>query len=68
MRWLGHVAHMGEKRNAYVVLVRKHEGKNRLEDLGIAGRIMLEWILKNQDGRSWTKVMWLSIVTSDKLL
>jgi hypothetical protein len=31
-RWrrVGHVAHRGEKRNAYTVLARKHEGKRRL--------------------------------------
>jgi hypothetical protein len=28
MRWPGHVARMGEKRNAYKLLVGKPEGKN----------------------------------------
>jgi hypothetical protein len=27
MRWIGHVAHMEEMRNAYNILVGKHEGK-----------------------------------------
>jgi hypothetical protein len=27
MRWAGHVARMGKKRNAYRILVRKPEGK-----------------------------------------
>jgi hypothetical protein len=31
MRWAGHVARMGEKRNAYRVLVGKSEGKSPLE-------------------------------------
>jgi hypothetical protein len=31
MRWAGHVARMGEKRNAYRILVRKPEGKRPLE-------------------------------------
>jgi hypothetical protein len=31
MRWVGHVAHMGEERNIYRVLVRKPEGKRPLE-------------------------------------
>jgi hypothetical protein len=30
MRWAGHVAHMGEKRNAYRNLVGKPEGKRPL--------------------------------------
>jgi hypothetical protein len=31
MRWAGHVAQMGEKRNAYSILVGKPEGKRPLE-------------------------------------
>jgi hypothetical protein len=30
MRWAGHVARIGEKRNAYRILVRKPEGKRPL--------------------------------------
>jgi hypothetical protein len=30
MGWTGHVAHMGEKRNAYRILVGKPEGKRPL--------------------------------------
>jgi hypothetical protein len=30
MRWAGHVARMGEERNLYSVLVRKHKGKRPL--------------------------------------
>jgi hypothetical protein len=30
MRWAGHVARMGEKKNAYGLLVGKPEGKKRL--------------------------------------
>jgi hypothetical protein len=30
MRWAGHVARMGEKRNAYRILVGKLEGKRPL--------------------------------------
>jgi hypothetical protein len=38
MRWAGHVARMGEKRNAYRLLVGKPEGKRPL------GRPRLRWI------------------------
>jgi hypothetical protein len=31
MRWAGHVAQMGEKRNAYRILVGKPEGKRPVE-------------------------------------
>jgi hypothetical protein len=30
MRWAGHVAHMGEKRNAYGILVGNPEGRRPL--------------------------------------
>jgi hypothetical protein len=32
VRWAGHVAQMGEKRNAYGILLGKTEGKNHWED------------------------------------
>jgi hypothetical protein len=38
MRWSGHVAQMGEKRNAYRILVGKPEGKRPL------GRSRCRWV------------------------
>jgi hypothetical protein len=40
MRWAGHVALMGENRNAYRLLVGKPEGKR---PLGGCGRCGLDW-------------------------
>jgi hypothetical protein len=37
MRWVGHVARMGNRRGAYRILVGKPEGKNHLEDLDVNG-------------------------------
>jgi hypothetical protein len=34
-------------RNVYKILVRKSEGKDHLEDLGVDGSIIPEWILGN---------------------
>jgi hypothetical protein len=45
MRWAGHIAHIGEMRNAYNILVGKSEGNNHSEDLDVDGKIILEWIL-----------------------
>jgi hypothetical protein len=39
MRWTGHEARIGEKRNAYRLLVGKPEGRRLL------GRPILRWIL-----------------------
>jgi hypothetical protein len=38
MRWAWHIARMGEKRNAYRILVGKLEGKRRL------GRPRRKWV------------------------
>jgi hypothetical protein len=47
MRWMGPIAHMGEKRSACSVLGVKHEEKRQLQDLGVDGRIILQWIFRN---------------------
>jgi hypothetical protein len=46
MRWLGHVARMGERRNAYRILVGKPEGKRPLEGQDLGGWAILKWILE----------------------
>ena len=53
MRWAVNVARMVKKINTYKILVCKHEGNNRLEDLDADWKIILKWILKKQDGRAW---------------
>jgi hypothetical protein len=64
MRWAGHVARMGKKRNAYSILVGKPEGKRPLGNLDVRGRIILEGILQRYDGVVWTGLIWLRIATS----
>jgi hypothetical protein len=70
MRWVGHVARMGAKRNAYRILVGKPEGKTPL------GRTRRRWVdnnkmeltLEKQDGMVWVGLIWLKIETSGRLL
>jgi hypothetical protein len=69
MRWVGHVAHMGEERNLHKVLVGKPEGKrplgrlrNRWEDgirmdLRETGWGGVEWIHLAQDRDWWQAVV-----------
>jgi hypothetical protein len=64
MRWAGHVARMGEKRNAYRLLVGNPEGKRPLRrpkgrcvdnvrmDLGEVGWGDVDWIGLAQNGRA----------------
>jgi hypothetical protein len=42
IRWPVHVARMRERSGAYGVLVRKPEGRNHLEDLGVEARSILK--------------------------
>jgi hypothetical protein len=42
--WAGHVARVGDMRNAHNVLVVKPERKRPFKVLGIDGRVILEWI------------------------
>jgi hypothetical protein len=57
MTWAGHVEHMGEKRNAYRLLVRKPEGRRSL------GRPRRRWVdnIRKDLGR-WDGVMWTGLV------
>jgi hypothetical protein len=69
MRWPGHVARTGEKRNAYRLLVGKPEGKiplgrprrrwvdNIRMDLGEVGWDDVDWIDLAQDRNRWRAVV-----------
>jgi hypothetical protein len=50
MRWAGHVARVGEKRNAYRLLVGKPEGKI---DFGEVGWVDVDWIGLAKDRNRW---------------
>ena len=63
MRWVGHVARMGEERGAYRVLVGKQEGKIHWGDLGVDGWIILGWISTRWDVGMWTGLGWPMIET-----
>jgi hypothetical protein len=68
MIWAGHVARMGEKRNAYRMLVVNPEGKRPL------GRPRRRWVdnikidLREIDGMAWIGLIWLRMRTSGGLL
>ena len=63
MRWAGHVAHMGEERGVYRVLVGKPEGKRPLGRPSVDGWIILGWISRRWDVSIWTGMGWPRIET-----
>jgi hypothetical protein len=58
MRWAGHVARMGEKRNAYKILVGKPEGKR---PLGRRSRRWVDNIKMDLREIGWESVEWMDI-------
>ena len=60
MRWAGHVAHIGEERGVYRVLVGKPEGRR---PLGVNGWIILERISRRWDVCIWTGLGWPKLET-----
>jgi hypothetical protein len=63
VRWVGHVAYIGERSCVYGVLVGKPEGKRPLGRLGVDGRIILGWIFRKFNVGVWTGLVWLRIET-----
>jgi hypothetical protein len=51
-----------------VVWLENPKGRDHSEDLGVDGRIILEWILGKGGGKEWTGFMWLRIGTSIGIL
>jgi len=56
---------MRENRNTYKVSAEKYEGKRPLER---PWHNNIKWILKIQDGRKWTRLIWFRTGTSGRLL
>jgi hypothetical protein len=65
MRWLGHVARMGEKRNVYRLLIGKPEGKRPLRR---PRRRWVDNIRMDLVEMLWGGVVWLRIGTSGERL
>jgi hypothetical protein len=50
-----------------VVLVGKPKGREHLEDLDLDGRMILKWILKEEDGSGCIGFIWLRVGTGSGL-
>ena len=63
MRWAGHVARMGRRRELYRVVVGNLRERDHWGEPGADGRIMLRWIFRKWDVGVWTGSSWLRIGT-----
>jgi hypothetical protein len=50
IRWTGHVARMGSRSGACMVLMGRHEGKRQLGRPRRRWEVILKWIFKRWDG------------------
>jgi hypothetical protein len=68
MRWMGHVAYMGERRAAYRILTGRPGGRRPLGRPRHRWEHNTKWIFKKWDGGTWTGLIWLRIGTGGELL
>jgi hypothetical protein len=54
MGWAGHLAHMGEMRNAYKILLENLKEINHLGDVDTDRKTILKWTLKKYDVGTWS--------------
>jgi hypothetical protein len=66
MKWVGHVAQKGTKRNAYRILLGKPEGK-RLLGRPRPRRVHNIKMDLREDGMVWSGLIWLRLWTSGGL-
>jgi len=63
MRWAGHLARLGERRDVYSVLMGTPEGKTPLGRSKHRWEINIKKDLQEVRGGAWTGLIWLRIGT-----
>jgi hypothetical protein len=59
---------MGRECSTNEISVGNPEGRDHSEDKDVGGWIILIWIVGSYDGVVWTRLIWLRIGTSRRLL
>jgi hypothetical protein len=68
LRWEGHMARMGERKDAYRVLVGKPDGRRSLGRLRRRWEDNIKMDLREVGWGAWTGSIWLRIGTGGGLL
>jgi hypothetical protein len=68
MKWVGHVARMGEGRDAYRILVGRPEGRRPLGRPRHSWEDNIKMDLQEVGWGAWTGLIWLRIGTGGGLL
>jgi hypothetical protein len=67
MKWMRCSTHRREEMHT-TFLSENLKGRDHSENIGVDGRIILDWILGRYGGVVWTVFIWLRIGTSGVLL
>jgi len=66
---MGRACHTWRRKEMHIrFLYENTKERDCLENPGTDGRIICKWILKKQNGREWTRLIYLMTGTSDRLL
>jgi len=65
---VGYVAGMEDLKNVAKFCFEDLKGRDHLKDLGVVGKIILEWVLGKLGGKGWTGFIWLRTGTSSRTL
>jgi hypothetical protein len=68
MRWASHIASTGDRKVHKGIWRGDLRERENLGDLGEDGKIILKWIFKNLDEKTWTGLICLRTGTGDGLL
>jgi hypothetical protein len=68
VKWAGHIPRKVRREMRAKFWSGRLKGRDRLKDVGVDGKIILEWILRKYCGKIWTGCMRLRTGTSGGLL
>jgi len=68
MRWMGHVAHMNDRRGAYRVLVWRHVSKRTLARPKRRWKDNNKMDIQEVEWQTWNLFIWLRIIRGSRIM